>query len=455
MSPKNKFVIKKTKVRIIGIGGGGGSIVAQLAKKIKQASFVAANTDTQALKKLPKKIYKFEFGQEFTHGLGTGMNPELARNAAHKEKQRIKKLLKGQDLCIFISCLGGGTGSGALPVFAELSKELGNINLGIFTLPFKFEGEKRNQIAREALIKVKPYLNALLVIQNQRIFRIIDKKSSLEDAFLAFNKILADNLASFIDLIYRPGLINIDFADFRNMIGKKGERFYFNTAEGKGANRTKEVLKQILDSPLFDFNIKTAKRILFNIAASPDLKMREVEEISNAFSMLNRRAKIIFGISSLPSTKRSGIKVTLLVTGDNKRRKSRSLKDIKKKEEVKEVKSEAEKEEKPEEQKKKKETIELVEESKEKKEIEEEVLSKEKVVEEKKKKQRKKSSRTSKKSKKKEKQKKRLSALEIKKLIQKEEEKRLAEEEKWEIPAFLRRSPWREKIKTLQSKKKK
>ncbi len=425
---KDKFLIKKTKVRVIGVGGGGGSIVAQLAKKIKKASFVAANTDTQALKKLPRKVYKFKFGQEMTRGLGTGMDPELGKAAAEKEKQRIKRILKNQDLCIFVSSLGGGTGSGATPVFANISHELGNINLGIFTLPFKFEGERRAQIAREALLKLKPYLNAFLVIQNQRIFKVIDKKSSLEDAFLNLNRILSDNLASFIELIYKPGLINIDFADFKTIFNQKGEKLYFNTAQAKGPGRVESILKDILNSVLFDFNIRTAKKILFNIAAGDDLKMREVEQISNTFSSLNRQAKIIFGVSLLPSSKKSTMKVTLLVVGNNKRKKkmqpvvSQSIEEKKEEKEKRE-----EKEEK-------------------KKETKIQIKEQEKQEPVKKKKRKKKKSK---------KQKKRLSALEIKKALQEEEQKRLAEEEKWEVPAFLRRSPWKEKIKSLTRPKKK
>lgn len=135
--------VKKTKIRIVGIGGGGGTIVSEIASRMQKASFIVANTDFQALKTTRRKINRFHFGQNLTYGLGTGMNVELGREAAQNEKDKIKKILEGQDLCILIACLGGGTGSGAAPVFAKISKNLGNITYGIFTLPFKFEGEKR------------------------------------------------------------------------------------------------------------------------------------------------------------------------------------------------------------------------------------------------------------------------------------------------------------------------
>ena len=416
---KEKFVIKKTKIRIIGIGGGGGSIVAELAKKVKRANFIAANTDLQALRKLPRNVQRFKFGQDLTYGLGTGMDAEKGKITAEKEKQRIKRILKNQDLCIFIACLGGGTGSGATPIFTEISNELGNINLGIFTIPFKFEGERRIKIARDSLEKLKANLNGFLVVQNQRIFRIIDKKASLNQAFSALNKTLTENLASFIELIYKPGLINIDFADFKAILDGKGERIYFNTAEAKGPNRTEEVIKKVLNSPLLDFNITTAKRILFNISGSLDLKMKEVEQVCNAFSGLNRQSKVIFGVSSAPSRKKSGIKVTLLVTGDKKKKKISKPKRV------------PEPQKAPEPKKATKPKVEIKVKKK---------LGEAKPAPKKKKRKRKMN---------------RFSALEIKKVTQQEEQRRLAEEEKWDVPAFLRRSPWKEKIKTFHQEKKK
>lgn len=426
---KEKLVIKKTKIRVIGIGGGGGSVVSELAKKVRRVSFVAANTDLQALKKLPKKVHRFKFGQDLTHGLGTGMDLEVGKIAAQKEKQRIRRILKDQDLCIFVACLGGGTGSGATPVFAEISNELGNINLGIFTIPFKFEGERRIKIARDSLEKLKPSLNGFLVIQNQRIFKIIDKKASLDQAFSALNKTLAENLASFIELIYKPGLINIDFADFKAILSGKGERIYFNTAEAKGPNRAEEVVKKVLNSPLLDFNSKTAKRILFNISGPASLKMKEVEKICDTFSNLNKQSKIIFGVSPNATKKGSEIRVTLLVTGDRREKKPvKPKKAPKPKEAPKEV-PEPKKASKP------KKTTKPKRATKPKPK---------KVVKVK-----------SAPRKKKKKGKVRLNALEIKKAAQREEEKRWAEEEKWDVPAFLRRSPWKEKIKDYHQEKKK
>jgi len=317
---KEDFLIKKTKIKVIGIGGGGISIVSELARKMKKASFVVANTDLQSLKKVPKNIHRFHFGQELTGGLGTGMDAKVGELAAQKEKQRIRRILKNQDFCIFISSLGGGTGSGATPVFVEVAKEFKNISLGIFTLPFKFEGDKRINLARSSLEKMKHNLNGFLAIQNQRIFRIVDKKTSLDKAFQNLNQILAGDLANLIDLIFEPGLINIDFADFKAILEGEGEKIYFNTAEAKGPNRAEEIVKKILNSSLIDFNNRVGKKILFNISGPPGLKMKEVKEICSAFSNLNRNSKIVFGISKNPPRK-TGIKVTLLVVGDEKKKK--------------------------------------------------------------------------------------------------------------------------------------
>jgi len=189
--------VRQTKLRIIGIGGGGGSIISEIVSRIKKADFVVANTDLRALRAV-KKAKRFQFGQSLTQGLGTGMNIEVGEMAAENSKDKIKKLFEDQDLCIIIASLGGGTGSGSTPFFAKISKNLPCLTYGIFTLPFKFEGEKKMDIAKESLEKIRPYLNAFSVIPNERIFQIIDKNTPLKDALSAINERLADNLEGLI-----------------------------------------------------------------------------------------------------------------------------------------------------------------------------------------------------------------------------------------------------------------
>jgi cell division protein FtsZ len=308
--------IKRTKIRVVGIGGGGGAIVSELASKVPKASFGAANTDLQALKTVNRKVLRFQFGQNLTRGLGTGMNPDLGREAAQGEKERIKKLLEGQDLCILVACLGGGTGSGAAPIFAKLSKNLGNLTFGIFTLPFKFEGEKKMEIARESLKKIKNHLNAITIIPNERVFQIIEKDTPLKQSLAVVNKILSDGLGGLIDTIYEPGLINIDFADFRTVLDGKGRFAYLNTVEAPRKEGTvKDLITKVLSCPLFPYSIKGGKGVLFNISGEKSLSLSEVNQISKTISeLVNPEAKIIFGISQGPQHS-DAIKIDLLVTG--------------------------------------------------------------------------------------------------------------------------------------------
>ncbi|TET84197.1 MAG: cell division protein FtsZ [Candidatus Nealsonbacteria bacterium] len=308
--------IKKTKIRVIGIGGGAGNIVSEIASKVKKASFVVANTDLQALRSTSRKAQRFQFGKELTQGLGTGMSTELGEMAAQNEKEKIKKILEGQDLLIIVACLGGGTASGAAPIFAKISKNLGNLTLGIFTLPFKFEGEKKMEMARASLEKLKPKLNALSVIPNERIFQIIDKKTPIKIALSAINKSLAESLEGLIETIYQPGLINIDFADLKAILEGQGRLAYLNTVKvQKKGDSVQEVIEKVLNNPLYPYSIRGAKGVLLNIAGERDLELSEVNQISKTISeLVNKDAKIIFGISQ--NKKYFGIiKTTLLATG--------------------------------------------------------------------------------------------------------------------------------------------
>lgn len=308
---KNNEEIKKIKIKVIGIGGGGGNIVNELSQNIKKASFVVADTDIKALKKLGQSVEKFQFGQETTKGLGTGMDWEKGELAAKKEKERIKKILEGQDFVILISSLGGGVGSGASPIFAKISQNLGNLTYGIFTLPFSFEGEKKKLIAFEALKRLKTKLNTFTVLPNERIFQIIDKNTPLKNALSTINKILAQNLQGLIEVIYSPGIINIDFADLKTIFEGRGLLTYLNMAE---TGEEKEKIERTLNFPLYPYNIEGAKNVLFNIFAPPTFSLNQVNQISRAiFEKVNKEAKIIFGISRLLKT--SQTKFLVVATG--------------------------------------------------------------------------------------------------------------------------------------------
>ena len=306
--------VHKTKIRVIGIGGGGGSIVAGVAPHIAKVDFMAANTDIQALKTIGKKSKIFQFGQSLTRGLGCGMDPKVGKSAAHEAEQKIANLFKNVDLAILVSCLGGGTGSGATPEFARIAKDLGVMTFGIFTMPFKFEGAKRAQIAKASMEKLKTNLNVFSIIPNENIFQIINKDTPIIEAFSAVNNRLSENLRGLVEMIYFPGLVNIDFADLRTILDGKGKLAYLNSAISQGQSRAEEAIKELLGSPLNEYNIEGAEKILFNITASKDLGMSEVELISRNISDFNRRAKIIFGVSQ-DNNYGDNLRVTLLAVG--------------------------------------------------------------------------------------------------------------------------------------------
>ena len=307
--------IKRIKIRVIGIGGGGGNIVSEIAQRIKNVSFFAANTDLKALNSLSRNVEKFQFGQNLTQGLGTGMNPEIGETAAKSERERIKKILRGQDFVILIASLGGGVGSGASSIFAKISQNLGNITYGIFTIPFSFEGEKKMDIAKDALRKLRRELNAFTILPNERIFQIIERDTPLKKALSRINKSLADSLQNLIEIISMPGLINIDFADLKTIFEGRGSLSYLSAIEIE-KDKEKEVIEKALNSPLYPYNIEGAKGVLFNILGPKDLSLAQVSQISKMiFERVDKEAKIIFGISRLK--KISGTNVTLLATGCN------------------------------------------------------------------------------------------------------------------------------------------
>lgn len=306
--------VPRTRIRIIGIGGGGGNIVSEIAKLVTRIDFVGANTDLQALKTLSKNMKRFSFGEDITHGLGCGMDAAKGEEAARIDKERIKNMMQGQDICILVSSLGGGSGSGAAPVFAEVSRELKSLTLGIFCMPFSFEGEKREQIAFRALEKLKPILNSYVLIPNENIFRMVDAKTSLKESLSMVNKLLAETLKGFIETLSLPGLINIDFADVRTLLEGRGRLAYLHSATGAGQTKTQVALKEVLVNPLGNYGIGGADRIMFNITGDKDLKMQDVSEISRAISSENPRAKIIFGISLQPEF-RDKTRITIFAVG--------------------------------------------------------------------------------------------------------------------------------------------
>lgn len=441
----------KAKIKVIGIGGGGGSIVSEIGRSLQKATFVIADTDVRALKKKTGIKYIW-FGEELTHGLGTGVNIDLAKKAAESAKEKISSAFQDQDIIIFIASLGGGLGSGATQVFAEAAREFGGITFGIFTLPFKFEGENKYRIAQNALKSLRKSLNVSLVIPNEKIFKIIDANTPITQAFSVVNKSLIESLESLIDLIYNPGIINIDFADLRTILKGIGNFAFLNTIEEGGKDRAGKICEKVFFNPLLQNNNFKAEKILFNISGSENLSMFEVDKVSRHIAEKNPEAKIIFGISK-NSKLRNKIKTTILMTGGGEKEEARpekeAIKIIEKPAEKVPVKKtenqEAKKRKKPKikkqkpkkparkqkpKNKKPSEKIERVEEPVAFSSVfenplpvfEERRLNVVGAVDEPVKKAI------------------RRSGLEIKKAEEREEKKRQAQEKEWEIPAFLRRA---------------
>jgi len=356
MSQK-KGRVKPIKIKVIGVGGGGATIVKSIASKLGKVDFLAANTDSRSLERLGRKLRTFLFGEEVTFGLGTGMKPELAEKAALEAKNKFRKLLKNADFCIFIACLGGGTGSGATPIFLKTAKEAKILTLTIVTIPFKFEGSQRKKISLEALEKLKRESDALTVISNENIFKVVDPKSSFYYALSVINNLLKESISSLIGLIYNTGLINLDLADLKSILKRNQNLTYFQTKEFSNSETTEKIVQEISYNPLYDYDLKGAKRILLNICASEKLPMRKAYLIAQEITRLTPQAKIIFGLS-LRKTKTNKTRISVLATGCQSQEDLINEKKAKKKKKTKKTlkdeKQKAGKKEKEEKKEKKK-----------------------------------------------------------------------------------------------------
>ncbi|MFA5746535.1 MAG: cell division protein FtsZ [Candidatus Paceibacterota bacterium] len=321
--------VKKVEVRVIGIGGGGGNIVSELSQRLdgfslKKIDFIAANTDMQALEAINKRAETFAFGKEFTRGLGTGRNFSMGEAAARKEEERIKELfLEKKDMFILVSSLGGGTGTGATPVFAKIASDTSAKTLGIFTLPFAFEGKEKLKTAQEALEKIQASMNAVLVIPNDKIFKITKEDTPFHSALSLLNKHIASSLEGLLKIIYLPGLINIDWADVKATLEGKGKSAYLNVAQLSGKDNLDEFSKNLLADPILDYNFSQAESILFNIESSKNISLEQMMAVSERIHSAAPQAKIIFGLSQSPAMK-GAIKATILATGNSSTRSQRA-----------------------------------------------------------------------------------------------------------------------------------
>lgn len=312
-------------VKVIGVGGGGGNAVSRMTDDfIRGVEFVAVNTDVQDLNasSVKNKLY---IGKNLTKGLGTGMNPELGKQAAEENRSEIAEALAGADLVFITAGLGGGTGTGASPIIAEVAKQAGALTVAVVTKPFSFEGSQRSRIAQEGLLKLKDKVDALIVIPNDRIFSIINKDTSIIKAFESIDEVLRNAVQGIVELIATPGIINLDFADVRVVMQDAGSAIV-GLGVASGQDRAINAVTQAVSSPLLEVTIDGAKGVLLGIAGSRDMKMNEVNDIAKAVSeAVDPAAKIIFGAYFDRKLKQGQIKVTLIATGFSSSKASNSL----------------------------------------------------------------------------------------------------------------------------------
>lgn len=304
-------------IKVVGVGGAGGNVITRMQKDpIRGVEFIAVNTDAQDLDYCVahKKLY---IGKNITRGLGAGMNPELGRQAAEESRQEIVEALTGADLVFIAAGKGGGTGSSASIVVAEIAKELGALAIAVVTKPFAFEGGQRAKIAQEAIVKIKEKVDALIVIPNDRIFSIINKETSILKAFEAIDEVLKNAVFGIAELITMPGIVNVDFADVRAVMQGAGSAIVgIGTASGK--DRASVAVNQAVNSPLLETGIDGARGVLFSVSGSRDLKMSEVQDVAKAITdAVDPSAKIIFGAYHDRKLRQGVLKVTMIATNFN------------------------------------------------------------------------------------------------------------------------------------------
>lgn len=302
------------KIKVVGVGGSGGAAINRMfSAKIRGVEFIAVNTDAQALhhSRAPIKIH---IGSGVTRGLGAGMDPDLGRKAAEEDRDEIKEALKGADM-VFLTCgLGGGTGTGASPLVAEIAKEAGALTIAVVTKPFSFEGAQRRAVAERGHDELVDKVDTIITIPNDRILQLIDKKTSLLDAFAIVDDVLRQGVQGISELVTVPGLINVDFADVKSIMSNTGSAL-MGIGTANGENRAVDAAKAAIDSPLLDIGIDGARGILFTIAGGPDLGMYEVNEAARIItSSADPNAKIIFG-SVIDESLKDQVKVTVIATG--------------------------------------------------------------------------------------------------------------------------------------------
>ncbi|MEG6569154.1 cell division protein FtsZ [Thermoanaerobacterium thermosaccharolyticum] len=327
-------------IKVIGVGGGGGNAVNRMIEAgLKGVEFIAINTDKQALY-MSKAETKIQIGDKLTKGLGAGANPEIGKKAAEETKDEIEKIISGADMVFITAGMGGGTGTGAAPVVAEITKELGILTVGVVTKPFTFEGRKRMAHAEMGISELKKHVDALVTIPNDRLLQVAEKKTSMLDAFKIADDVLRQGVQGISDLIAVPGLVNVDFADVKTIMMETGLA-HMGIGIASGENKATEAAKQAVQSPLLETSIEGARGILLNIAGGSNLSIFEVNEAANyIYETADPDANIIFG-AVIDESLEDQIRITVIATGFEKKfeaeKKPKIEKEIKQQNEIKEI----------------------------------------------------------------------------------------------------------------------
>lgn len=302
-------------IKVIGIGGGGGNAVSHMVSSdVDGVEFICANTDAQALSRLSAHT-ALHIGGELTKGLGAGANPDVGRSAALEDRERIAKALAGADMVFITAGMGGGTGTGAAPIVAEVAKEMGILTVAVVTKPFPFEGRKRMKIAEEGIRELQGKVDSLIIIPNEKLLPVLGKNTSLIKAFAVANDVLKGAVQGIADLIIRPGMINVDFADVRTVMSEMGQAM-MGTGTARGDNRAREATEAAINSPLLeDIDLKGASGILVNITAGMDLSLGEFAEVGQVIEeYASDNATVVVGTVIDPDMSED-LKVTVVATG--------------------------------------------------------------------------------------------------------------------------------------------
>ena len=308
-------------IKVIGVGGGGNNAVNRMVdNQIKGVQFLAVNTENQVLE-LSKADVTIQIGEKVTKGLGAGANPQIGEEAAQESREEITKALEGADMVFVTAGMGGGTGTGAAPIVAECAKEVGALTVGVVTKPFAFEGKRRRAAAEKGIEFLTQKVDTIIVIPNDKLLQVVDKKCSVSDAFSKADEVLRQGIKGISDLIQIPGLINLDFADVKTIMTNQGEAL-MGIGEGTGENRAADAAKMAINSPLLETSIDGAKGILLNISGSSELGIFEVNEAAQIISdAADPDANIIFG-SVIDESLGDKVQITVVATGFGNNAKS-------------------------------------------------------------------------------------------------------------------------------------